>query len=77
MQHVKPSDEGEYICRAQNAAGMQEASATLYVRDKVQNKVILYFAINSHWKRCPIKSCLYEGAYAIYLTISAISLLYN
>ncbi|XP_071524649.1 peroxidasin homolog isoform X1 [Panulirus ornatus] len=35
VQHVKPSDEGEYICRAQNPAGMQEASATLYVRDKV------------------------------------------
>ncbi|KAK8739717.1 hypothetical protein OTU49_003162 [Cherax quadricarinatus] len=35
VQHVKPADEGEYTCRAQNAAGMQEASATLYVRDKV------------------------------------------
>lgn len=35
VQHVKGSDEGEYICRAHNSAGHVEATATLYVRDKV------------------------------------------
>ncbi|KAK7077517.1 hypothetical protein SK128_025715 [Halocaridina rubra] len=35
IQHVKGSDEGEYTCRSQNAAGYADASATLYVRDKV------------------------------------------
>lgn len=35
VPQVRPSDEGEYTCRAQNAAGTVEASAVLYVRDRV------------------------------------------
>ncbi|XP_045133366.1 peroxidasin-like isoform X1 [Portunus trituberculatus] len=35
VQQVQPSNEGEYTCRARNAAGAQEASAVLYVRDRV------------------------------------------
>ncbi|KAG0723194.1 Peroxidasin [Chionoecetes opilio] len=35
VQQVRPSNEGEYTCKAHNAAGTQEASAVLYVRDRV------------------------------------------
>lgn len=42
VQQVRPSNEGEYTCRAQNAAGTQEASAVLYVRDRVKEMLHLY-----------------------------------
>ena len=35
ITHIKSSDEGEYACRAQNIAGFQLESASIYVRDKV------------------------------------------
>lgn len=42
VQHVGPSDEGEYTCRAQNAAGTAEALAVLYVRDRVKEMSHLF-----------------------------------